>query len=233
MYEHKENRSTVDMTTLPDEELVRGIVASEKANETDARLVDELWRRVSPMLAKQAKFAFFKMEYCFSKEEDALSEAYVAAWDALRLYDASKGASLKTFLGTKVKYHFKDLWRQKADYEAHNESYKEECKWDEDDNPVAGSNYGDICKVTSGKYGLERREHELADACSKVRSMVTAPRYQDCLDLLMEAYSLGEKNAVPYVAKRLGCSRQQVYNILKQVEGKLPRDLAKEIRTHL
>jgi DNA invertase Pin-like site-specific DNA recombinase len=49
----------------------------------------------------------------------------------------------------------------------------------------------------------------------------------------MEAYSLGEKMPVRYAAERLGCSRQQVYNILNQVEGQLPRNLAKEVRNFL
>ena len=228
MYESNESRSSFDASTLSDGELARGVVANGK----DPRLVDELWRRLNPMLARVAKVASRKAEYGLT-ESEALSEAYATAWDVLRLYDASKGASLKTFLGIKIRYHFKDLWRQNLDYEAHTGRYEEECKWDEDDNPVRGSDYGNICKTASMKYGRESRNREAADACSKVRSMVTVTKHRDCLDLLEEAYILGEKNAVPYVAEKLGCSRQQVYNILKQVEGQLPDDLAKEVRDFL
>jgi len=228
MYESKETRSTVDMTTLSDGELVRGIVA----DKTDARLVDEFWRRITPVLAKAAKFASSKPEYGLT-EPAALSEAYDAAWNVLHLYDAGKGASLKTFLGIKLRYHFKELWRQKVGYEAHTVSYEEDCKWDEDDNPVGDSNYGDICKVVSKEYDREYRNRDAADACSKVRAKVTVAKHRKCLELLEEAYKLGEKNVVPYVAEKLGCSRQQVYNILKQVEGQLPDDLAKEVRDFL
>ena len=57
MYESKENRSTIDIATLSDGELARVIVANEIANETDSRLVDELWRRLDSTLAKAAKAA--------------------------------------------------------------------------------------------------------------------------------------------------------------------------------
>jgi hypothetical protein len=232
MYESKETRSTIDIATLSDGELARVIVANEIANETDSRLVDELWRRLDSTLAKAAKAAAHKVEYDLT-EEDALSEAYVAAWKVLPLYDASKGASLKTFLGIKLKYHFVDLWRQNVDYVAHHESYAEVCKWDDDDNPVGDSNYGDICRVVSKTYDREYHNRDAVDACSKVQLKVSVAKHRDCLDLLKEAYKLGEKNAVPYVAEKLGCSRQQVYNILKQVADQLPGDLAEEVRDFL
>ena len=123
MYESNESRSSFDASTLSDGELARGVVANGK----DPRLVDELWRRLNPMLARVAKVASRKAEYGLT-ESEALSEAYATAWDVLRLYDASKGASLKTFLGIKIRYHFKDLWRQNLDYEAHTGRYEEECK---------------------------------------------------------------------------------------------------------
>ena len=214
MYESKDTRSTIDIAALSDGELARIIVANEIANEMDSRLVDELWRRLDSTLVKAAKAAAHKVEYGLT-EEDALSEAYVAVRKVLPLYDASKGASLKTFLGIKLKYHFVDLWRQNVDYEAHHESYEEVCKWDEDDNPVGGSN------------------RDAADACAKVLSKVTVVKHRDCLDLLKQAYKLGEKMPVQCVAEKLGCSRQQVYNILKQVADQLPGDLAKEARDFL
>ena len=232
MYESKDTRSTIDIAALSDGELARIIVANEIANEMDSRLVDELWRRLDSTLVKAAKAAAHKVEYGLT-EEDALSEAYVAVRKVLPLYDASKGASLKTFLGIKLKYHFVDLWRQNVDYEAHHESYEEVCKWDEDDNPVGGSNYDAICKVVSKEYDRESHNRDAADACAKVLSKVTVVKHRDCLDLLKQAYKLGEKMPVQCVAEKLGCSRQQVYNILKQVADQLPGDLAKEARDFL
>lgn len=228
MNESMETRSTFDAATRSDGELVRGIIA----NETDARLLDELWRRLNPMLAKVAKAAARKVEYGLT-ECEALSEAYSTAWDVLRLYDDSKGASLKTFLWIKLKYHFVDLWRQNVDNEAHTGRYEEECEWDKDGNPVRGSDYGDICKESSGRNVRECRNREAADACSKVRAKVSVAKHRDCLDLLKQAYKLGEKKPVEYAAEKLGCSRQQVYNILKQVANQLPGDLAKEVRDFL
>ena len=227
MYESKESRSTFDPTALSDEELVRGIVAN--SNETDARLVDELWRRVGPTLASVVKDIVFNKGYDFT-EEDALSEAYAAAWDALHLYDAGKGASLKTFLGIKIRYHFKDLRCQDAIRARRTVSYDEMGMWDEEDNPIGDSYYGAICKVVTKTYGQECHDRDVAEACSKARTMVTKRRHRECLDMLLEAFELGEKNAVPYAAERLGCTRQQVYNILKQVCDQLPDDLANELR---
>lgn len=215
--------SHVEVTTLSDEELVRGIVANE-----DPRLVDELWRRTGSAIAKAAKVAARKDELGLAGD-DALSEAYVAAWKALPLYDASKGASLKTYLGTKIRYHFLELGRKCAIHAGRTVPYGEEYEEDDDGKPCCGTSYGDICRVVSKKYGHECRERELADAYSQVRSLVTVEKHRDCLDLLMEAYSLGEKKPVQYVADGLGCSRQQVYNILKQVKSQVPGFLAAEV----
>jgi RNA polymerase sigma factor (sigma-70 family) len=225
MYESKETRSTFDASTLSDKELVHDIVANGK----NSRLVDELWRRIHPVLANVAKNISFKKDYDLT-EDDALNEAYVAAWDILPLYDGSKGASLNTYLRTKLRFHFKDLKKDNSAYEERNEPYDEKYVEEEDGKPSCGANYGKICKVVSERYDQKYREIDVADAYLKVRSLVTVPRQQKCLDLLKEAFVLGEKNAVPYVAERLGCSRQQVYNILNRVQAQIPDKLAKEVR---
>lgn len=222
------NPSHVDVTTLSDEILVRGIVADNK----DSRLVDELWRRTNTTLAKAAKVASRKEELDLAMD-DALSEAYVAAWKALPLYDANKGASLKTYLGTKVGYHFLELGRKGKIYRERTAPYGEGYEEDEDGKPCCGASYGDVCKVVSKKYDQVYRERDVADAYSKVRSLVTVPRHRDCLDLLMEAYSMGETKPVQYVADGLKCSRQQVYNILKQVKSQMPGSLAAEVMSLL
>ena len=225
MYESKETRSTFDASTLSDKELVRDIVANGK----NSRLVDELWRRIHPVLANVAKNISFKKEYDLT-EDDALNEAYVAAWDILHLYDGSKGASLNTYLGNKLRFHFKDLKEDNSTYKKRNTPYVDWDEEDEDDSPCCGTSYGDVCKVVSEKYNQKYRELDVADAYLKVRSQVTVPRQQKCLDLLKEAFVLGEKNAVPYVAEKLGCSRQQVYNILNRVQAQIPDKLAKEVK---
>ncbi len=216
--------SHVEVTTLSDEALVRGIVANAK----DSRLVDELWRRTNTAIAKAAKVAVRKVELGLA-EDDALSEAYIAAWKAVPLYDASKGASLATYIGTRIKYHFLELSRKAAIHAGRTVSYDEEYEEDEYGKPRYGTNYSAVCKVASKKYGDEYREREVADAYSQIRSLVTVPRHRDCLDLLMEAYSLGEKKPTQYVADELGCSRQQVYNILKQVKSQVPGYLSAEV----
>ena len=217
--------SHVEVTTLSDEALVRGIVTNARDYP---RLVDELWRRTSGAIAGAAKVAARKDELGLAGD-DALSEAYVAAWKALPLYDASKGASLKTYLGTKIRYHFLELGRKCAIHAGRFVPYGEEYEEDEDGKPCCGASYGEVCEVVSNKYGREYRNREAADACSKVRAKVTVEKHRKCLDLLMEAYSLGEKKPVQYVADGLGCSRQQVYNILKQVKSRVPGSLAAEV----
>lgn len=225
MCESKATRSTFNATTLSDEDLVRDIVANGK----NSRLVDELWCRIHPTLTNLARAVARKAEYGLT-EEDALNEAYVAAWKVLPLYDASKGASLKTFLGIKIRYHFKTLMRDNLIYAGRTVPYDEEYEENENDKPRCGASYGGVCKVVSEKSDQEYLNRETASAYSKVRSLVTVPRHQECLDLLKEAFVLGEKNAVPYVAERLGCTRQQVYNILNRVQAQIPDKLAKEVK---
>ncbi|SHM73245.1 RNA polymerase sigma factor, sigma-70 family [Fibrobacter sp. UWB7] len=220
--------SRVEVTTLSDEELVRGIVTNVK----DSRLVDELWNRTNTAIAKAAKVASRKEELGLAMD-DALSEAYVAAWKALPLYDASKGASLKTYLRTKIGYHFLEMGRKGAIQKVRTKPYGEECEEDDDGRPCYGASYGDVCKVVSKKYDHKYRERELVDAYSQVRSLVTVAKHRECLDLLMEAYSLGERKPVQYVADGLGCSRQQVYNILRQVKSQVPGSLAAEVKNIL
>lgn len=217
--------SHVDVTTLSDEALVRGIVANAK----DSRLVDELWRRTNTAIAKAVKVAARRVELGLA-EDDALSEAYVAAWKAVPLYDASKGASLTTYIGTRIRYHFLDLCRKSAIHAGRTVPYGEEYEEDEDGGSCYGASYGEVYKVVSKRYGNEYREREVADVYSQMRSLVTVPRHRDCLDLLMEAYSLGEKKPVQYAADGLGCSRQQVYNILKQVRSQVPGYLFAEVK---
>jgi hypothetical protein len=218
----------VEVTTLSDEALVRGIVANAK----DSRLVDELWRRTNTVIAKAAKVAVRKAELDLA-EDDALSEAYVVAWKALPLYDANKGASLATYIGTKIKYHFLELKRKSAIYTGRTDVYDEVYEEDDEGNSRYGTSYNAVCKFVSKKYGDEYRNREVADAYSQVRALVTESRHHECLDLLMEAYSLGEKKPVQYVADGLGCSRQQVYNILKQVRNQVPGYLSAEVMKHL
>ena len=191
--------SRVEVTTLSDEELVRGIVTNVK----DSRLVDELWNRTNTAIAAAAKVA------------------------------ASKGASIKTYLRTKIGYHFLEMVRKGAIQKVRTKPYGEECEEDDDGRPCYGASYGDVCKVVSKKYDHKYRERELVDAYSQVRSLVTVAKHRECLDLLMEAYSLGERKPVQYVADGLGCSRQQVYNILRQVKSQVPGSLAAEVKNIL
>ena len=220
--------SHVDVTALSDEALVRGLMANEK----DTRLIDELWHRTNTAIAAAVKVAVRKAKFGLAKD-DALSEAYVVAWKALPLYDANKGASLATYIGTRIKYHFLELMRKGAICAERTEPYGEGYDEDDDGKVRCGASYKDVCKVVVKKYDQEYRDRDAVDAYSKVRAMVTVPRHRDCLDLLMEAYSMGEKKPVQYVADGLGCSRQQVYNILKQVKSQVPGSLAAEVRNIL
>jgi RNA polymerase sigma factor (sigma-70 family) len=224
MYEFSSLPSSVNVASLSDEDLARGIVANEK----DTRLVDELWCRTNSAICKAAKYACSKVETDFAMD-DALSEAYVAAWKALPLYNARKGASLKTYLGNKVKYHILELDRQDKIRTGRNVPYGEECEEDDDGTPRYGAGHDELYQAVSERQGLKNREAELAKIFEQVSSLVTKPKHRACLGFLRLAYMRGEESPVQYAASRLGCSRQQVYNILKRVRASVPDDLAEKV----
>lgn len=225
MREFKDSRSTFDVTSLSDEELVRGIVADEK----DSCLADELWRRINPVLAKTAKAASFKKEYCLT-EDAALNEAYFAARDALRLYDASKGISLKTYLGIKIKYHFLELARKNAIHARRIVPYVEDYEENDDGTTCYAAGHDELYREISEKCRSEERQKAMKQLLEQLQSLVTEPRHRDCLKYLWQAYIKGEPKPVQYAAAWLKCTRQQVYNILNRVMSQLPGDFADEVR---
>lgn len=224
MMNNAANASRVDVTALSDKDLVYSLTA----DNGNSCLADELWRRTNPAIFKAAKYACCKVETDLAMDE-ALSEAYMAARKALPLYDASKGASLATYIGTKIKYHFLELSRQGRIHAGRNVPYAEECEEDDDGTPRYGAGYSDLCKVISERQNLENREAELAEAIKQVYSLVPDAKGRACLGYLWQAYMRGEKSPVQYAASWLNCSRQQVYNILKRIRASVPADLAKEM----
>lgn len=216
--------SSVNVAVLSDEDLVRGLTANDK----DTYLVDELWRRTNTAIAKAAKNACGKVEIDLAMD-DALSEAYVAAWNALPLYDANMGASLRTYIGNKVKYHILELNRQGKIHAGRHVSYGEECEENDDGSLRYGAGYSELYQVISERQNLKDREAELAKAFKQVSSLVADAKGRACLGYLWQAYTRGEKSPVQYAASWLKCSRQQVYNILKRIRASVPDDLAKKV----
>ena len=216
--------SSVNVAVLSDEDLVRGLTANDK----DTYLVDELWRRTNTAIAKAAKNACGKVEIDLAMD-DALSEAYVAAWNALPLYDANMGASLRTYIGNKVKYHILELNRQGKIHAGRHVSYREEYEEYDDGTSCYGAEYDELCLVISERQHLKDREAELAEAFKQVSSLVADAKGRACLGYLWQAYTRGEKSPVQYAASWLKCSRQQVYNILKRIRASVPDDLAKKV----
>ena len=159
-------------------------------------------------------------------DDDALSEGCLAAWNAIDLFDASKGASLKSYVWSKVLFRFKDLNRQKTIHvgrETPLSSYERLS----DDGETYSTDYVEAdCDI--GRYVDEERDREMGSAYSRVYS-ATSDRDRMCLDALMEAFAAGERKPVEYAAERLNCSRQQVYNVLKRIKKSLPEDLMAEI----
>jgi len=216
---------SVNVAVLSDEELVRGLTANDK----DTYLVDELWRRTNTAIAKAAKNACSKVDIDLAMD-DALSEAYVAAWKALPRFDANKGASLKTYLGNKVKYHILQLNRQGKIHAGRHVSYREEYEEYDDGASCYGAEYDELYRATSERCHSEKREVEVAQAIEQVLALVTEPRHRECLKYLWQAYVKGEPKPVQYAAAWLRCSRQQVYNILKQIRASVPANLAKKVK---
>lgn len=215
---------SVNVAALSDEELVRGLTANDK----DTYLVDELWRRTNTAIAKAVKNACSK-EGIDLAMDDTLSEAYVAAWKALPRFDADKGASLRTYLGNKVKYHILDLSRQGRIHAGRHVSYYEVYEENEG-TPCYGASHGELYRATSERCHSERRNVEVARAIEQVLALVTEPRHRECLKYLWQAYIKDEPKPVQYAAAWLRCSRQQVYNILKQIRAAMPKGLAEQVK---
>ncbi len=216
--------SSIDTATLSDESLVRGINANK-----DQRLVDEFYLRYGKVIERAAKKACYGAGNCSVMDEDeALSEAYLAAMDALRLYDF-ESSSLKTFIVNKIRYHFMDLGRRDAIHtgrETPLSSY--ESLEGDDDDTYFGTDYVEAA-VDKEHFLANQRHNEIGSACAQLRSMVSVKRHQECLGALQEAYDSDVCKPKDYVATKLGCSRQQVYNILKQIGKNLPENVAEEL----
>lgn len=213
--------SSVDVAALSDDELVRGIRSTN-----DSRLVDEFWCRVNPVIAKAVKHACSRGCYGLAMDDDALSEGHLVAWNAIDLFDASKGASLKTYVWSKVLFRFKDLARQKT-IRVGREPLLSSYEKLSDDGETYSTDYVEAdCDME--RYVDEERDREMGSAYSRVYS-ATSDRDRKYLDALMEAFAADERKPVEYAAAKLHCSRQQVYNVLKRIKNSLPRDLVAEV----
>lgn len=221
--------SSVDTTILSDEDLVRGINASN-----DPKLKEEFFRRYEKVIAKAVNYACSKTKYGLSFDEDAMSEAKseacLAVERSLRLYDF-KSASLKTYITNKIMFHFMDLKRNAkthTDREKPLSSYEQYGDCD-DDSYSSGTDYIEY-SVARDCFEADEHNKEMRNACSRLFAEVGNKRHQECLCAYYEALSNDVEKPVEYVAEKIGCSRQQVYNILKQVRKALPVNLAAEIR---
>lgn len=221
--------SSVDTNLLSDEDLVRGINASN-----DSALKEEFFRRYEKVIAKTVDYACGKTKYGFSFDEESVSEAKSEACfavdRALRLYDF-KSSSLKTFVTNKILFHFMDLKRKAklhTDREKPLSDYEQYGDCD-DDSYSSGTDYIEY-SVARDCFEDEQHDKDMRDACSRLFAEVVNKRHQECLCAYLEAFSKGIEKPVEYVAEKISCSRQQVYNILKQVRKALPVNLAAEIR---
>ena len=213
--------SFVDVASLSDDELIRGIRSTN-----DSRLVDEFWRRVNPVIVKVVKHACSRGCYGLAMDDDALSEGHLVAWNAVKTYDSSKGASLKTYIWSKVLFRFKDLNRKET-LRAGREPLLSTYEKFSDDDETYSTDYVEA-DFDMERYVDEEREREMGAACCSVYS-ATSNRDRNCLDALMEAFATGERKPVEYAAERLHCSKQQVYNVRRRIRNSLPEDLVAEI----
>ncbi len=222
--------SSVDTTILSDEDLVRGINASD-----DQKLKEEFFRRYEKVITNAVYYACGKTVYGLSFDEESVSEAKseacLVAERSLRLYDF-ESASLKTYITNKILYHFMDL-KRKVKIHTDRETPLTRCEQhNDDDSCSSGTDYIEY-SVASECFEDDQHDHEMRDACSRLFAEVADKRHQECLCACLEAFSKGVEKPVEYVAEKIGCSRQQVYNILKRVRNSLPVNLATEIRAGL
>lgn len=218
---------SVDVTTLSDEDLVRGINAS-----CDQRMVDEFFRRYRKVIAKAVDYASGNSVYGLAMDEDAksdaLSEAYIATMNALRLYDF-KSSSLKTFITNKVLYRFKDLKRSGEIHVSRERPLSYYAGEDVEDDSYCGSTDYVEYSAAQERYNADRYNDEIGDACSRLFESVNDSRQRECLRMLLAAFYEGVKKPVEHVAEQIGRSRQWVYNVIKQVRENTPVNIASEI----
>lgn len=198
--------------------------------------VAEVLQQYSTVIAKAASRNVAKVPYDLALgwqelQADALCEANVAVVNGFHLYNPAL-SSLETFINTKVYWHFKELQRQNAHHsemEVARSTLEKRCVDETTGEGGYSSDYLDYDEAEDEWECLER-QRELESAVKAMMRFAQPGRQTLCLQRYLVALKEKESQPVPYVAKALGCSRQQVYNILKDVVAQLPSDLADEIR---
>lgn len=183
---------------------------------------NEFHRRYDKTILKVARGACYSINYDagLSYDElqsDVVSEAFLAADYAVRLYNGA--SSLKSYLTDKIKKHLLDLKRKNS---IHSSREYLDTPCDEDDEEYECS-WGEYAEANE-RFKRDQSNVEALDQYAALLKLTTNARHKACLQHLLVAYQEDVKKPFEYVAHKLGCSRQQVYNILdsirKNVAGK-------------
>lgn len=221
-------RSVVDaIASLSDFDLCKMIRVSHARN-----LMNEFVSRFGDYIQKSAVALCHKIPFdrdldFRTLEREAVSEAYIAADEAILKFDGVS-ASMRTYLGFKIKTRFLDLQRRNAIHavrEVRLEGYATS------DDPSSTLCEFDIldAKRAESEWKTEQLRKDLMEAARLVRKFAGNDRRKQCVTALLEAFGKGAKSPIEYVAVKLDCSRQYVRNLLNQVKRVLPAGLAAEI----
>lgn len=223
-------RSTVNaIANLSDYELCKALRVSH-----NTELMDEFMDRFGDYIQKSAVALCHKIPFDLnldfkSLEGEALSEAYIAADEAIRKFDGVS-ATLKTYIGFKIKTRFLDLKRKNtihATREVAPDSFASSEK-DSSGNRVCEYDFVDA-EVAESKYQTEQFQKDMVKAAELVKKFAGNDRRKQCVTALLEAYEKGVRSPIEYVAIKLDCTKVNVYNLLKQVKHVMPAELRTEI----
>lgn len=177
--------------------------------------LDEFHRRYDKFILKVARGACHGINYdaglsFYELERDAVSEAFLTADNAIRLYNGA--SSLKTFLTEKINKHFLDL-KRKNSLHSHREHL---CVFQYDEGEESECSWVEFAEA-SDRFVKDRAKAEAEDEYAALLKLTTKTRHKACMQFLLEAFQKDCEKPIEYAARKLDCSRQQVYNILEGI----------------
>lgn len=208
------------------------------ARRNKGHAIEELYRRYGEAFEKAALGMYRKVmheaEYMLFSAKDrkahVLSDAYEAFVDAYMTYDF-KSCSFPTWVGTKVKWHFKTLLRNNA---IRRKAMNEVEITDNGDSISYGravkKGEGEVWSSTHIDNGRSAERQRYVDDALKLVLTQAAKSTKDAalIKAMLTAGANGQADA--YAAKILGKTRQGVNKALHTFGKKLPKQLIAEGR---
>lgn len=155
----------------------------------DRAFTDEFMNRVGDFIQKSAVALCHKIQFDLnldyrSLEGEALSEAYLAAYEAIHKYDGVS-SSLKTFIGFKIKTRFLDLKRKNSIHSSRETAVETLADNAKDRYSNAEHDYEFIYKDESEKrYLTEQFQKDVVTAATLAKGYAGSDIRKKCLEAL-------------------------------------------------